>query len=362
MENNPPVKGTVTPLSSIISPDEITKATKRVYDAIAEKQQEFDRVKDFIADNSSHINVVHDLPHVPFGKAAFFMGRTVHTNELLVFEGENYYADRTAKQTIDILKRRGKALKSQVDSLKANMEDLKAEASFFNSTASESIEGLVEIREELPPEENLTETGHKSGKSFPCQLKQDSAPVSETKNKKKSELAESEYSDEETDTTVSDDGDIKDEQNMAAFFEKLKLGSSGHNVRYSGESKPTKLAQQTKGDDKVTLGSNKYHLEEGLTDQFTRTGLNNVRNSNPAQKSPLFPEVKQRVEAMPSSVTTVSGQDSKPIHDSSKVYPPIAAFTGSIVEHSHNLQAPTSSQNPGAQPSKPVSRFKLQRR
>ena len=51
--------------------------------------------------------------------------------------GEGYYAERTSKQTVEILQRRGKSLDSQVDSLEANIKDLEAEASFFNATASQ---------------------------------------------------------------------------------------------------------------------------------------------------------------------------------------------------------------------------------
>lgn len=51
--------------------------------------------------------------------------------------GEGYYADRTSKQTVEILQRRGKALDSQADSLQANIKDLEAEALFFSATASE---------------------------------------------------------------------------------------------------------------------------------------------------------------------------------------------------------------------------------
>lgn len=59
-----------------------------------------------------------------------------------VLLGEGYYADRTSKQTVEILKRRSKALDSQVDSLKAMMDDLKAQASFFDATASEAAVSL----------------------------------------------------------------------------------------------------------------------------------------------------------------------------------------------------------------------------
>jgi unconventional prefoldin RPB5 interactor 1 len=57
---------------------------------------------------------------------------------LQVLLGEGYYSERSSKQTVEILKRRGKALDSQVESLKAEIQDLKAEASFFNATAAEA--------------------------------------------------------------------------------------------------------------------------------------------------------------------------------------------------------------------------------
>lgn len=54
-----------------------------------------------------------------------------------VLLGEGYYAERTSKQTTDLLKRRGKALESQVNSITAVMQDLKAQASYFDATAAE---------------------------------------------------------------------------------------------------------------------------------------------------------------------------------------------------------------------------------
>ncbi|ESR60518.1 hypothetical protein CICLE_v10015278mg [Citrus x clementina] len=181
----PTAKGTVTSISSMFPVDDVQKAAKRVQDALSEKQQELERVKEFISDNTNLINLVQKLPEelhhdimVPFGKAAFFPGRLIHTNEFMVLLGEGYYAERTSKQTVEILKRRGKVLDSQVDSLKAMMKDLQAEASFFDTTASEAAEGLVEIREEYG-EENLSERTSESGL-----LKQDSSRLSEADNLK----------------------------------------------------------------------------------------------------------------------------------------------------------------------------------
>ncbi|CAK9145854.1 unnamed protein product [Ilex paraguariensis] len=158
-----PVKGTVTSLSSLVPAEEAQKASRRVLDAIYERREQLDQLKSFVADNTNLVNLVQKLPEelhhdimVPFGKAAFFPGRLIHTNEFLVLLGEGYYAERTSKQTVEFLKRRGKVLESQVESLKAVMQDLKAEASFFDATAAEAVEGVVEIREdyveELSPE------------------------------------------------------------------------------------------------------------------------------------------------------------------------------------------------------------------
>lgn len=62
---------------------------------------------------------------------------------LQVLLGEGYYADRTSKQTTEILKRRGNSLESQVDSLKAVVQDLKVVASFFDATAAEAAVSLI---------------------------------------------------------------------------------------------------------------------------------------------------------------------------------------------------------------------------
>ena len=59
-----------------------------------------------------------------------------------VLLGDGYYAERTSKQTVEILKRRGKILESQFESLKADIQDLKTEASFFNATANEAAVSL----------------------------------------------------------------------------------------------------------------------------------------------------------------------------------------------------------------------------
>lgn len=52
--------------------------------------------------------------------------------------GDGYYAERTSKQTVEILRRREKSLESQMAALNASLLDLEAEAKFFDSTAAEA--------------------------------------------------------------------------------------------------------------------------------------------------------------------------------------------------------------------------------
>ncbi|XP_026377697.1 RNA polymerase II subunit 5-mediating protein homolog [Papaver somniferum] len=135
-------KGTVTSLASLISVEEAQKAVKTVEGSIAEHQKELDHICHFISENNNLIHLVYKLPDelhhaimVPFGKAAFFPGRLVHTDEFIVLLGEEYYVQRTSKQTVGVLQRRGEVLDSQVESLKAMMLDT-AEAAEDTSNSS----------------------------------------------------------------------------------------------------------------------------------------------------------------------------------------------------------------------------------
>ncbi|KAF5481308.1 hypothetical protein F2P56_001972 [Juglans regia] len=482
-------KGRVTPLASLFPVEEAQKAVRRVHETLSEKEAELDQFRGFISDNTNLINLVQKLPEglhhnimVPFGKAAFFPGRLIHTNEFLVLLGEGYHVERTSKQTVEILKRRGKALESQFESLKATMQDLKAEASFFGITASEAAEGLVEIREDYV-EENFTERESQSGppKEHPPSFSEAdkvkvavedeeySRMMSRLDELEKAEL-EAEYgnerhedienvavSDEEYARMMSRLDELEKEELEAEFVngrdednaklsvndeeyahmiarldeiekkpetergnerdedEKIKADfdrssdqtSLGKINRFSElEYQSRKLLERTKDKKSATEETlSKRDTQKDLTGQLNCTGLTvqsrpkeemshgkglvqSIMKSTSLEKALVLPEVKENVQAASSSRSEVSRnsgptnpgiaqalgkefptsapraplQDSKPGFDSRK------AFTGSIIERAHNIhtsssqQAATSSQSTGSQPSKPVSRFKMQRR
>ncbi|KAF5481311.1 hypothetical protein F2P56_001972 [Juglans regia] len=455
-------KGRVTPLASLFPVEEAQKAVRRVHETLSEKEAELDQFRGFISDNTNLINLVQKLPEglhhnimVPFGKAAFFPGRLIHTNEFLVLLGEGYHVERTSKQTVEILKRRGKALESQFESLKATMQDLKAEASFFGITASEAAEGLVEIREDYV-EENFTERESQSGppKEHPPSFSEAdkvkvavedeeySRMMSRLDELEKAEL-EAEYgnerhedienvavSDEEYARMMSRLDELEKEELEAEFVngrdednaklsvndeeyahmiarldeiekkpetergnerdedEKIKADfdrssdqtSLGKINRFSElEYQSRKLLERTKDKKSATEETlSKRDTQKDLTGQLNCTGLTvqsrpkemshgkglvqSIMKSTSLEKALVLPEVKENVQAASSSRSEAPLQDSKPGFDSRK------AFTGSIIERAHNIhtsssqQAATSSQSTGSQPSKPVSRFKMQRR
>ncbi|KAF4382737.1 hypothetical protein F8388_015565 [Cannabis sativa] len=281
-------KGTVTPLSSLFAAEEAQKAAKRVYDTIVEKQQQLDRLRGFVSDNANLISTV------PFGKAAFFPGRLIHTNEFLVLLGEGYYADRTSKQTVDILRRRGNTLESQIESLRAMVQDLKLEASFFDRTASEAEEGILEIREDYVEESSV------EGESEPAFRTVDEAIPSKPELRKPMDQT----------------------QNTRAVIKAANLDNDKQ--QYDQPELPcTGLAVQPVPKD----GSSHGDTSDRYVKKSTETTL-------------MPPQANNSLQAFSSPINETLVETPKPKFDSRK------AFTGSIVERADNLNTSSKNQTP----------------
>ncbi|KAH9792386.1 prefoldin chaperone subunit family protein [Citrus sinensis] len=371
----PTAKGTVTSLSSMFSVDDVQKAAKRVQDALLEKQQELERVKEFISDNTNLINLV------PFGKAAFFPGRLIHTNEFMVLLGEGYYAERTSKQTVEILKRRGKVLDSQVDSLKAMMKDLQAEASFFDTTASEAAEGLVEIREEYG-EENLSERASESGL-----LKQDSSRLSEADNLKDEDeeyariMSRLDELEKEELAWEIENGSAESKQNNVAKSDNAKYGDEDNELEEAELAAETENRSDENKQNNAAGSDNENNEDEQantVSDQFSnQISLDhNLRHSECTGLTvqAALEDAKPRTKSLATNVNVEANSAEKALvlpKEDNVATAPLSiqeAFTESIIEHNYNLQTDqqeqirNTSKPSGSQSSKPVSRFKMQRK
>lgn len=106
-------------------------------------------IADYEAVKSSLTTLSEKCKHpvmVPFGNVAFMSGSLVHTNDVLVLLGDNWFVEQSAKQTVDILGRRIVALQTQVDKLQTRMQQIKTELGYAKGLAEESSD-TVEIVE-----------------------------------------------------------------------------------------------------------------------------------------------------------------------------------------------------------------------
>ncbi|CAH8313450.1 unnamed protein product [Eruca vesicaria subsp. sativa] len=387
----PQKKGTVTPLGSLFSEEEARKAASYVEERIREKREEMNRLQQFVDENDNLISLVKKLPEklhhnvmVPFGKKAFFPGRLIHTNECLVFLGENYYTDRTSKQTVDVLRRRDKTLQSQIHSIKAEIDDFQTEASFFANTASEVAEGLLEIREEYEDEEEEVSSatvpqpgvkkessGFSGEETAEGEVEDDEfarimSKLNELEMEEEQEDEDGEDKSEEHDSPVESVEDMvkglgdetKTQETTVSVLEKVSGHSSSvGEPRYSEtrvKAKAIHVLPETQphkdtSDPSTCIGPKPQYIKK---EDQSRGGIpqQNAETWRDFQATSAVSRVKVSSSVVgPQKIESIQKPEAK--FDTNK------AFTGSIVEHTHNMQQPS-----GFQPPKPVSRFRAQRR
>ena len=96
---------------------------------------------------------------VPLGKHAFFPGHLVHTNELKVHIGANYYVDATAAGASGILQRRHQVVQEDIKKANEHARALKSRLDLPSMSLQEIITeeglGLMEIRESVEESDAL---------------------------------------------------------------------------------------------------------------------------------------------------------------------------------------------------------------
>ncbi|XP_062402827.1 unconventional prefoldin RPB5 interactor 1 [Sardina pilchardus] len=95
---------------------------------------------------------------VPFGPLAFMPGKLVHTNEVTVLLGDNWFAKCSAKQAQDLVEHRKKHVNHTLDDLHKTVKNFENRQRFTKDL--EKLSGgkgdYVDIREEVVNEETLT--------------------------------------------------------------------------------------------------------------------------------------------------------------------------------------------------------------
>ncbi|KAJ3678237.1 hypothetical protein LUZ60_002040 [Juncus effusus] len=359
-------KGKAIPLDSLFSAEETAKAARRVEEAAAERRRDLERLRGFAEDNSALTSLVRRLPDevshdimVPFGGVAFFPGRLIHTNEFLVLLGEGYYAERSSKQTVDILQRRGKSIDSQINSLNASISDLEAEAKYFTSTATEAAEGLVEIREEY-----IEDTQQSTAVSSSAKARDETEETEKGEYERVMKVL-NELEKEELEAGSDDDSDDHSDEIVPPV--------SSDDDQESEEEEEEMVGKEDGGGRRGTIDLSKPIREFQVNDSVSAPNLASVETqkktlsgTTKAVSFKLRDEQSGSTKEPPPSLNRDSEieisrakENMEEIRRSNK---PI--MIGSIVERNDNLapnQPPKITSSDQASSSKPVSRFKLQK-
>ncbi|KAI7853484.1 hypothetical protein BDC45DRAFT_536574 [Circinella umbellata] len=147
---------------------QIGQWTQQLQEREQQLNAEYNRLQTFRNDYDALEKILMTLPDqttrsamIPIGKLALMPGKLIHTNEITVYLGDQYYAERSAKQALGILDRRRQVVDENLRLLEARRNGLQAkneaagQAGFPSADLGVNEEGLpiVEIREEEPPKE-----------------------------------------------------------------------------------------------------------------------------------------------------------------------------------------------------------------
>lgn len=84
---------------------------------------------------------------VPFGKLAFIPGRIVHSNEILVLLGDNYFVERSCKQAMEIVNRRLENINEKVEQHEKEKVLFNQQKQYTNNFLDDKTK-FIEIKEE----------------------------------------------------------------------------------------------------------------------------------------------------------------------------------------------------------------------
>uniref|UniRef100_A0A0B6ZT94 Protein phosphatase 1 regulatory subunit 19 n=1 Tax=Arion vulgaris TaxID=1028688 RepID=A0A0B6ZT94_9EUPU len=146
-----------------MDPRQLSRLQEEQRKAMSETSGKIEQMKQFKEDYRALQDRLKTLPDkvthsvmVPFGKLAFMPGHLVHTNEILVLLGDNWFVDRSAKQAADIAGRRIKELDKSLDDLKAQQKLLEPRFDFTSELQAE-IQGLGDVKEIVEEYEDVKE-------------------------------------------------------------------------------------------------------------------------------------------------------------------------------------------------------------
>ncbi|KAM9807544.1 unconventional prefoldin RPB5 interactor 1 [Neosynchiropus ocellatus] len=96
---------------------------------------------------------------VPFGPLAFMPGKLVHTNEVTVLLGDNWFAQCSAKQAQKIVDHRLNYVKKEVDGLLKTKKNFEARVGMTKDWETDTKDDYVDIREDVQNSDIVSNKG-----------------------------------------------------------------------------------------------------------------------------------------------------------------------------------------------------------
>ncbi|KAF9189869.1 uri1, prefoldin-like chaperone [Haplosporangium sp. Z 767] len=139
--------------------EELAQYFSKFSAALTQLEEELTRWKNYEADYEALKTTLLDLPKetthnvmVPIGNLAFMPGKLIHTNEVLVMLGDNWFVDRSAVQAAEIVDRRMELVQENITKLKAREDEIRSK-----SGMAPGLLGGQEYNEEGLPIVEITE-------------------------------------------------------------------------------------------------------------------------------------------------------------------------------------------------------------
>lgn len=319
---------------------------------------------------------------VPLGPLAFVPGKLVHTNEILVLLGDNWFAEKSAQEACEVIDRRQQAISKTIEGFKQQKQLLESRLGFTSNIEEEATGagGIVDIREDYDPDKEARwreERAKKRKESSKQKMKQDEETCrlqDETLEAHKQEeadlwarLDELERQEEELDELARLDEDSEEGSDLPEPVKdksELELIAKKKTVKWKDDKKETNLIEEEEvekegeheDDNEETVPTIHFshseflpNLQEQITEEIT----------SPADIYNIYQKkLAKKIEDQPKSILKPPSQknDSKDLESSTVVKPapqsiPDSAFSGHIVEHKSETVTEV-------QPKKRVSKFK----
>lgn len=125
---------------------------KRQFEIYKQDYENLSKRLSTLADKTTHSVMV------PIGPLAFMPGKLIHTNEILVLLGDNWFAERSAKQAVEIVNRRALFVQERLASLQKDLQNMEARVALTSNLLNEMDDmesgDLVHIVEEYDDDES----------------------------------------------------------------------------------------------------------------------------------------------------------------------------------------------------------------